>query len=500
MNPALWLKRTADLSPSAPALFQGQQCLADYAAFRDQAAAFAEGLKRRGIAPGDRVAIFMKNCTDYLVAEFGIWWAGAVVVPVNAKLHGAEADWITENSGAKLVIAAEGAGLSHGLPQIAPGSSGWAEMLSRPGPAEPFEMEPHHPCWLFYTSGTTGRPKGVILTAANLGAATSDYLADVDQVFAEDVALYAAPMSHGAGFYCLPHVVRGARHCVPESGGFEPAEIFDLAEALGRIHMFAAPTMVKRLTAEARASGRRGQGLRSVIYGGGPMYLADITEAQQIFGDIFIQIYGQGECPMTITTLSRAEVADRSHPEWQSRLGSVGRAFTSVQVRVADAQGRPLPPGEIGEILVKGAPVMAGYWQNDKATAETIRDGWLRTGDMGALDGAGYLTLHDRSKDVIITGGTNVYPREVEEALLTHPGVVEVSVIGRPDPEWGENIVAFVVGEALQVSDLEAHLAARIARFKRPKEWHFVTELPKNNYGKILKTELRERLKAPVAG
>ncbi|RRH72479.1 AMP-binding protein [Falsigemmobacter faecalis] len=496
MNPALWLKRTADLTPAAPALFLGRNCLADYAAFRDQAAAFGEGLTRRGIAPGDRVALFMKNCPDYLVAEFGIWWAGAVAVPVNAKLHGAEADWITENAGAKLVIAPETAGLSRGLPQIAPGGSAWAEMLSQPGRPEPHEMGLQDPCWLFYTSGTTGRPKGVILTAANLVAATSDYLADVDQVFAEDVALYAAPMSHGAGFYCLPHVVRGAAHCVPESGGFEPAEIFDLAEALGRVHMFAAPTMVKRMTAYARASGRTGQGLRSVIYGGGPMYLADITEAGEVFGEIFIQIYGQGECPMTITTLSRAEVAERGHPEWEKRLGSVGRAFTSVQVRIADEAGQSLPPGEIGEILVKGAPVMAGYWQNEKATSETIRDGWLRTGDMGAMDGAGYLTLHDRSKDVIITGGTNVYPREVEEALLTHPQVVEVSVIGRPDPEWGENIVAFVVADGPGAAELDAHLAARIARFKRPKEWHFVTELPKNNYGKILKTELRERLQS----
>lgn len=491
MNPGLWLKRAADLTPDAPALFYGADCLASYAQFRNQAAAFAAGLRARGIGPGDRVALFLKNSPDYLVAKFGIWWNGSVAVPINAKLHPAEADWITQNAGAVLVLAAADAGLGSGIPQLAPGSQDWAQMLAQPGPAEPAPLQPADPCWLFYTSGTTGRPKGVVLTAQNLVAATADYLADVDQVSAADAALYAAPMSHGAGFYCLPHVARGARHVVPESGGFEPAEIFSLAKALGRVHMFAAPTMVKRLTAAAKASGEPGTGLRTVVYGGGPMYLADLQEAQAHFGTIFVQIYGQGECPMTITTLTRAEIADQSHPE---RLGSVGRAFTSLQVKVADAAGQALPPGEIGEILVKGAPVMVGYWQNPKATAEAIRDGWLRTGDMGAMDAAGYLTLHDRSKDVIITGGTNVYPREVEEALLTHPAVVEVSVIGRPDPEWGENIVAFVVAEGVSIADLEAHLAARIARFKRPKEWHFVPALPKNNYGKILKTELRARL------
>ena len=199
---------------------------------------------------------------------------------------------------------------------------------------------------------------------------------------------------------------------------------------------------------------------------------------------------------MTITALSRSDLADSSHPRWLSRLGSVGTAQTQVEVRVVNEQGLALPTGETGEIVVRGDPVMAGYWGNPQATARALRDGWLWTGDLGALDDEGFLTLKDRSRDVIISGGSNIYPREVEEVLLRHPGVREVSVIGQTDAEWGETVVAFVVGDVTP-ADLDALCMEHIARFKRPKHYRFVDALPKNNYGKVLKTELRERLKQP---
>lgn len=248
--------------------------------------------------------------------------------------------------------------------------------------------------------------------------------------------------------------------------------------------------MVRRLTDHARQHGRDGTGLRSVIYGGGPMYVADIEAALDVFGPVFIQIYGQGEAPMAITSLSRADVAARR------ALATVGRAQAGVELRVGDAAGHPLPPGAVGEIMVRGDVVMPGYWRNRAATAETLRDRWLMTGDMGCLDASGYLTLQDRSKDVIISGGQNIYPREVEEALLTHPDVSEVAVVGRPSDEWGEEVVAFVVpvGETLDEAALDAHCLDRIARFKRPKVYVAVDELPKNNYGKVVKTTLRARL------
>ena len=206
---------------------------------------------------------------------------------------------------------------------------------------------------------------------------------------------------------------------------------------------------------------------------------------------------------MVATALSRSHIADIACPHYLDHLASVGVAQTPVEVRVANEQGEPMPPGEVGEVLVRGDSVMAGYWRNPEATATAVRDGWLWTGDVGSLDAAGFLTLKDRSKDLLISGGSNIYPREVEEVLLTAPGVAEVAVVGAPDPEWGEVVVAFVVPQAGVPADaqptpdrLDAHCLELIARFKRPKRYIFVDALPKNNYGKVLKTELRARLKA----
>jgi long-chain acyl-CoA synthetase len=437
----------------------------------------------------------MANRPDYLVALYGIWLAGAAAVPINAKLHPREAAFILGDAGARLAFPspelAAGPVLPEGCEGVVLGPP--FEAMTAAPPLEIVARGPEELAWLFYTSGTTGTPKGVMITHGMLLSMALCYGTDVDQVSAEDAALYAAPLSHGAGLYNLMHVRAGARHVFPASGGFEAGEVLDLSAHFGRAHLFAAPTMVRRLTARAREEGRTGEGLRTLVYAGGPMYNEDIIAAVDHFGPRFVQIYGQGECPMGITALSRAEVADRSHPDWQARLASVGRAQAAVELRIADAEGRPLPPGAQGEILVRGATVMPGYWRNAEATARTLKEGWLHTGDIGTLDAAGYLTLLDRSKDVIITGGSNVYPREVEEVLLTHPGVQEVSVVGRPHPEWGEEIVAFLVGEA-EAAELEALCLDRIARFKRPKEYRRLAELPKNNYGKVLKTELRKLL------
>jgi len=362
---------------------------------------------------------------------------------------------------------------------------------------EPVHREPDDMAWLFYTSGTTGKPKGVMISHGNIQAMAFTYFVDVDQVSVDDCALYAAPMSHGAGLYAVQHVLKGARHAVTTSGGFEPDEILDTARKLGNVHMFAAPTMVKRLVDCAREGGEAGEGIKTIVYGGGPMYQADIIEAVEVMGQKFCQIYGQGESPMTITAMPREIVADRTHPRWRERLASVGTAQSCVEVAVFDEMGEPVAAGETGEVVVRGVAVMQGYWQNPEANASTLRDGWLWTGDMGSLDEDGFLTLKDRSKDVIISGGTNIYPREVEETLLEHAGVHEVSVIGKPDAEWGESVFAFVVrssGTAVSADDLEAHCLANIARFKRPKAYRFVEQLPKNNYGKILKTELRDML------
>jgi acyl-CoA synthetase (AMP-forming)/AMP-acid ligase II len=249
---------------------------------------------------------------------------------------------------------------------------------------------------------------------------------------------------------------------------------------------------VQRLRLAAVRGQRRPTQLRSIIYGGGPMYLKEIKESLAAFGPVFIQLYGQGESPMTITGLRRREHENAS----DNVLASVGWARSGVEVRVVGSDGRDVPRGSVGDIVCRGDVVMSGYWRNPDATAGALRDGWLWTGDMGMLDDAGMLTLRDRSKDLIISGGSNIYPREVEEALLAHPAVSEVCVVGRADQEWGEIVVAFIVGvagKAVTSDELDAHCLSRIARFKRPKVYVFVDELPKSAYGKVLKRELAAR-------
>jgi long-chain acyl-CoA synthetase len=261
--------------------------------------------------------------------------------------------------------------------------------------------------------------------------------------------------------------------------------------------MFAAPTMVHRLVAHARTQAPVPEGLKTIVYGGGPMYLQDIKSALDAMGPRFAQIYGQGESPMAITARSTFHIGDRQHPRHDERLGSVGMAQPAVEVRIADATDKLLAAGEIGEVLVRGDTVMRGYWRNPQASSETLRNGWLHTGDIGSFDEDGFLTLRDRSKDMIISGGSNIYPREVEEVLLRHPAVSEVSVVGRPHAEWGEEVVAFVVTrdeKKIEDRELDALCLGNIARFKRPKQYIFVADLPKNHYGKVLKTVLRERL------
>jgi long-chain acyl-CoA synthetase len=376
--------------------------------------------------------------------------------------------------------------------------------LTQATASEPTACQPDDVAWLFYTSGTTGRPKGVMLTHRNLMTMGLTYFVDVDTVLQTDAIVYGAPMSHGAGIYAIPHLMAGARHVVPASGGVDPAELFALGRAMGPLSTFAAPTIVKRLVDHAEETGLgledSARSFKTIVYGGAPMYAADIARALRVMGPRFVQIYGQGETPMVGTALSRAHLSDTGHPRYRERMASVGVAQTPVQLRVSDAQGIDLALGEIGEVLIKGDSVMAGYWRNPEATAAAIRNGWLFTGDVGCLDADGFLTLKDRSKDLIISGGSNIYPREVEEVLLMAPGVVEVAVVGAPDTEWGEVVVAFVVmqaGASVSTDILDLHCLEHIARFKRPKRYVLVDSLPKNNYGKVLKTELRGRLADP---
>ncbi|MDY0073800.1 MAG: AMP-binding protein [Thauera sp.] len=493
MNIANWLHQAALAWPHNPAIFDGTRLTQNYLsllkAVCDRARHLAD---QHGIAPGDRVALFSRNTPEYIEAMHACWWIGAVVVPVNYKLHPSEAEWIIGNAGARLVLTDNGEAFS--------GQSAFVEEalacpiakgapVTAPRPAVESDI-----AWLFYTSGTTGKPKGVMLSHENLRNMSLCYSLDVDTPAADDHMVYAAPMSHGAGLYMFAQIRAAGAHLIPSSRGFDCDEIIELAHSKGNLVFFAAPTMIKRLIARAKLTGYDGSGIRTITYGGGPMYANDIDEALALFGPRFVQIYGQGESPMTISVLPRHLVADQSHPRWRARRSSVGYAAGCVKLAILDDDGHELPAGHTGEICVQGPTVMLGYWQDTEASTETLHDGWLHTGDLGHFDEDGFLYLTDRSKDLIISGGTNIYPREVEEAILRHPAVFEVAVIGEPEPEWGEQVVAYIVLQAdQQVSEaeLDSWCRQQIASFKRPKRYVFATELPKNSYGKILKTELR---------
>jgi long-chain acyl-CoA synthetase len=500
MNIANQMVRSGLAQGERPAIAVGTAVLMHYAELADRTARLARALRETfKLNPGDRVGLTMKNCPAFLEVLYACWHAGLVAVPINAKLHQREFAYILDNSGARMTFATMDL-----METLAPLTGGGLERVvcvDDKDYARLFETTPmacadrlaDDPAWLFYTSGTTGQPKGATLSHRNLMAMSYGYFADMDQSGPWDCYLHAAPMSHGAGAYGLPNVAQAACHVLTESGRFDPPEIYALIEAWPHMSFFAAPTMVKRLLDDPLD--RDTTNLKTIFYGGGPMYVADSRAALDRFGPKLAQLYGQGESPMCITALASHFHADREHPRWLDRLASVGIAQSVVEVRVADPDDNFLPVGEVGEILVRGDSVMSGYWGNPEASAETLRCGWLHTGDMGAFDEEGFLTLKDRSKDMVISGGTNIYPREVEEVLLQHASVAEVSVIGRPDPEWGEVLIAYIVvdGAAPDTGGLDELCLENMARFKRPKAYKFVSELPKNNYGKVLKTELRDQ-------
>lgn len=510
MNLAQLLVRTARAWPERPALYHGTELICDYRGLADRVARIAGFLARElGLGRGERVALFMGNTPEYLEVLFGALHAGLAVVPINAKLHPREAQFILQNSGAAVLFAGEelSAGMVPLLPSLPalrctlqPGTEPYRRMY-RQAPLPPAERDGDDLAWLFYTSGTTGRPKGVMITHRNLYTMMGSHFMDVVATHRDDCVIYAAPMSHGAGLGCFPHVAVGARHVIARSPGFEPAEIVELAAHHRNAFTFAAPTMVKRLVEHVEDTGADPSGFKTVLYGGGPMYVEDVRRALQVMGDRFVQIYGQGETPMTISVLSSAQLADRTHPRYLERIASVGVAQAMVEVRVVDTAGREQPAGQVGEIVARGDTVMKGYWRNPEATAQTVRDGWLYTGDMGCFDADGFLTLKDRSKDLIISGGSNIYPREIEEILLLHPAVNEAAVVGRPHPEWGEEVVAFVAAKAgckVDPDELDRLCLQHIARFKRPRHYRLVPAIPKSHYGKVLKTQLREMLEREV--
>jgi acyl-CoA synthetase (AMP-forming)/AMP-acid ligase II len=500
MNLSIGVAQVARRAPDNPAILWDGGALS-YGGFEDQVARIAGALRgRHGLKPGDRVGMAMENSAEFLPVLYGIWRAGMTAIPMNAKLHPRELAWILESAGACLCVAtpkvADALGGIAGIaPIMATGSADYAALLAGE-PVSWVQSAPDDPAWIFYTSGTTGRPKGAVLTHRNLTAMSLAYLADVDRIGPDDVRMHAAPMSHGSGIFALPFVMMGAQN-LTLSGSFKPEQVFDVLGRFTKVSFFAAPTMVSRLTSHPLAGSADVSRLKTLCYGGAAMYLADLKRALEVFGPRLYHLYGQGEAPMTITHVTKAMHADIGHPRHDDILASVGFPRTATEVAVVDDDWNQLPAGELGEIVTRSDCVMPGYLDNPAANASALRDGWLRTGDVGVMDPLGFVTLKDRSKDLIISGGSNVYPREIEEVLLQAEGVREAAVLGRDHPDWGEEVVAFVVarpGAAPDEAVLDRLCLDNLARFKRPRAYRFIAELPKNNYGKVLKTALREML------
>jgi long-chain acyl-CoA synthetase len=501
VNIASLLARPSAAHPDTIAVAIGRSDVWTYRAFAATVSRLAYALRSRcGLSAGARVALAMRNSPEFLLLLFAAWHAGLAAVPLNFRLHRQEFRYIVDNAGAELLfvtpdLASTLAGLDGEVEALRPivciGDESFADLMRSESGMACAETSPDDPAWIFYTSGTTGRPKGATLTHRNLAFMTQAYFADIDTIAAGDAMLHPAALSHGAGLYSLPSIARGGRQVICEQASFDPAEVLDLVAAHRNVSLFGAPTMLKRLTLAAQATDADTRNLRTFVYGGGPAYVEDLRAALATFGTKLVQIFGQGETPMTITALGRDDHRDEV-------LHTCGIARTLVDVRVVDDDDREVPADELGEIVTRSDCVMRGYWGNPQASDEALRGGWLHTGDLGSMGERGYLTLKDRAKDLLISGGSNIYPREIEEVILRHARVLEVSVIGRPHPDWGEEPVAFVVarpGFTVDAAELDRLCLDSIARYKRPRAYYFVDSLPKNNYGKVLKTALRERVR-----
>ena len=493
MNLSSQLENVSKLQPQNDAIIWHSGSIS-FAKFFNMASCIGSALvKKFKLKKGENVALVMENNYFFLPVLFGIWQAGLTAVPVNSKLHKKELSWIFENSDAKLIFCSKktAPNIHSNVPIIESGSKEF-EFVSTFENYECFESSIMDPAWIFYTSGTTGKPKGAVLTHRNLLAMSLSYYADVDSVGKSDMRIHAAPMSHGSGIYSIPFILKGAKNFICDST-FDPEEIFELLNSRKNISFFGAPTMIKRLTSHSMAEAEH-KSLKTLEFGGAPMHLPDTKTSLTVFGKALYQLYGQGEAPMTITNITKDMYADNKKCYYENLLSSAGIARTGVLIKIVDSNWKELPIGQVGEIVTKSECVMKEYYKNPKETAKSLNNGWLLTGDLGSIDKHGILTIKDRSKDMIITGGMNVYPREIEDIILLHPLVEEVAVIGIEDKEWGEIVVAIVAlkrsGVKIQDS-LDTLCLENLARFKRPKRYFFKDELPKNNYGKIVKTGLR---------
>jgi acyl-CoA synthetase (AMP-forming)/AMP-acid ligase II len=471
----------------------------------------ANALRNLGIQKDSHVAILLHNCPEFIETLFACFKAGIGTVPINFRLHPKECAFIIDNSEAVAVVLGEDFrdslyALKKEMPKVKhyiciteplEGMISYEKLLQvRSTGFTDERVERDDLAWLFYTSGTTGRPKAAMLTHHTLMMMTMNFFADMSPLGPEDVVLHAAPLSHGSGLYGIPNVAKGAANVILQSKSFEPKIVLETIQRRKVTNMFLAPAMIKRLVTSPEVDQYDLSSIKCINYGGAPIYEEDLKEAVRKMGQVFVQLFGQAESPMTISYLRKEEHLLEGTEEQMRRLTSAGIPRTDLEVKIFDFNDKELPPGEMGEIVVRGEVVMKGYWRNPEATAETLRGGWLHTGDLGIMDEKGYVYILDRAKDMIISGGENIYSREIEDVILKHPAVYEVAVIGVPDEKWGESVKAIVAlrpGHKATGEELINFCKEHLASYKKPKSVDFIDAIPKNPYGKVLKRELREK-------
>lgn len=459
-----------------------------------------------GVGRGRRVGLLLGNDEWSVPVDFACLKAGIARVPLNARLSVAEQARMLTEAGVELLVhsaelaeravalADELAGLRlAGLgPPHRVGDLDLAAEIARAAPDDPMvPLTADDPVLLLYTSGTTGTLKAAQHTQGSYAAITTNILANLLSPGRDDVMLHAASLIHASGTFVLPFWIRGARSVVLP--GFEPQSYVDAIEEHRVTAVNLVPTMLGMLLNSGVLDGADLSTLDTIVYGASPMPKPLLEQGIERFGQRFVQYYGQTEAPLCQTVLGKAD-----HAEGGELLGSCGHPAVDAELVLADPEGNPVPVGEIGEIRVRAPFAMAGYYNAPQLNAETITpDGWVRTRDMARADERGYLYLVDRASDMIVTGGYNVYPREVEDALLTHPAVAECAVVGAPDPTWVEAVTAFVAfrpGASASADELRETVRSRVAAYKVPKQVHVVDAIPKSAVGKLLRRELRDPL------